>query len=399
MGEPALQPCKVPAEIRSDDCAGSFAHRAKGGNCYCAACRPRVHKIHQAARKSVSRALGNISKSLFLPASPGAIVVCDRLLTERSDRRTPDALLEKLHVHARLLREKGPQRQEVRERASNEAGAILLVLAKDRSGKRTTENAITVAHSMLRDAGILRGFDEASRRDLLSHASEAVKRYRRARAYADVVDALLHLANTFRIVESLGHPVDGDRAARSCALAALSELDERFGKRCADERIVRLRHQALLWLARFDGFEGANFLNRLDDDSLTPTCKVLTLRERVGVFVKDGSDLDEAHAGVKELNKQRARLARFPEFVEPTLVRPHIELLLREAELRHLPQRREEAIDMIREMYLPMYRHNRMGYYFGVLMKWGRDLGLNLNLARPTYASPVLPYLPTRPRG
>lgn len=223
--EPHTHQCQATAPVRSETCTGWFEHRTKGGNKYCDACKTSSHKRHQQARKAVSRALGGLSRRDFLLSTPGALLAFHDLLDEPRQGRGAEESFERLRALERLLDEQGPQQPDVRRRVVAEASAILATLLADRPAKPANAMALTLAHGVLRDAGALGSFEGTSRLDLLDHAVIPVEFYRRIRAHERFVDALLRLANTQRLLKTLGLREAGDAQARACVFAAVRELD------------------------------------------------------------------------------------------------------------------------------------------------------------------------------
>src|SRR5207244_1503952 len=122
----------------------------------------------------------------------------------------------------------------------------------------------------------------------------------------------------------------------------------------------------------------------------TPTIWIETYRELAGHFGKDWKYEDNARTALGHISRIRKENPGLTTYGAPTLLRPTIELLLgtrREAE-------KDEAIGMIEKEYLSLYHQDPHLYYWRQLKKWDRKYGLSLQVPAPTYASPILIYLP-----
>jgi hypothetical protein len=121
----------------------------------------------------------------------------------------------------------------------------------------------------------------------------------------------------------------------------------------------------------------------------TPSVWLETRRELAGYWSMR-EQFDEAQRELAALEALQKTTPSLPTYGAPTLLRPKIEYLFGTGNLND----RDRAIHLIEKDYRDLYRQDPHDYYFRQLQRWKRHYRLSFDLVPPTYASPILIYLP-----
>jgi hypothetical protein len=286
----------------------------------------------------------------------------------------------------RLLSLRGPQDQPTRTDVKQRAETIRILYEFEKPRNLDESYQYIQALEILRDVGVDGPRDLPT---LLRYGWEAVQFYRRIKDFPRLGRALQALANTCRLGKD-------DATAKNLTLSAYNVLNEKCDSR--EVNVACLLHQSIFWILRLTARDMDRATGRRDPKVLrlvelaeqvnTPAIWLETRRELAGYFGVWG-EIDRAK---EQISKLQAIRKSNPDISAeaPTLLRPSIELLL------HMdrPGARDHAVNLIRTTYMNLYRADPNLHYWNVLRRWSRDLRLSLALQQPTYASPILIYLP-----
>jgi hypothetical protein len=375
-------------------CGSDFDHR-RASNKYCETCgedRARWRR-DQNARQAVHRLL---VRREFLGILTPALVDGElgiRRTARWAQREQTDNQLAELE---RLLVQEGTHNPKIRSRLRTKAA--LLAQTIDPS----EHNQAARAWGLLSEVGVEAGENPTSSRlyaaKALSHYLAISRKDRDGSHHARFARALLRLSSQYRD--------DGDnRVAGQTANAAYYVLKEKSDPR--DPRVKQLLHQADLRSIRLlaSGLGETELVRRQRDEMIRlageiniPAFWLDTARELAGYWGE--RDPWRAKEQIVIISKLQAQTPNRPIDLDPTFLRPHVELLLA-ADGR---QKQEDGIRLIVEDYIALYRRHPHGHYADVLRRWCNrpncsKLGLpdqlnKLRLPRPTYNNSLMFSLP-----
>jgi hypothetical protein len=292
-----------------------------------------------------------------------------------------------LHQLDLLLSRKGPNYPEVRYFARVQADAIRLAFEAEPSRHTDDRRHYVRALEILRDTGLEYPYD-AER--LLHYAWTVVRFYYDEGDFLNLAKSLQALANTYRLNED-------ERNGKRFTHYAWHILNEQFSG-SKDPEVLTIVHQSAFWDLRLT----AGYLGRETEEQKcrrivdlagrvdTPAIWIETYRELAGHFGRDWKYEDKARTAIEHIDRIRKEQPGLTTYGAPTLLRPEIELRLGSGR----EEDKDEAIGLIETKYLPLYRRDPHVYYFRQLKKWDRKYGLSLDIPVPSYASPILVYMP-----
>lgn len=282
-----------------------------------------------------------------------------------------------------LLRRDGPVDAVLSESLRKRVACI--VTQFDEQGRLSTEEQQQYAQAM----GILTDVGATSRDGLpsligLSWSSADV--FLRQRSYRQLARALVSVAMTYRLVKQ-------ERRAREIIRHAYNILMDHMD--FSDHRDLCVLHCILTWEVRFhpDGQLGESKQSIKDrlievteilDD---PGASLSTTRDLGSYWLR--MEPDKAIAQADELLKFDSGEYRVPRYVVLSLVRQAIQCYM-------AMNRLDQAIEVIRNRFVPEYNAGRHIHYFDHAMEWDTKYGLGLRnvLMSPSYGSPIQIFLP-----
>src|SRR5207302_606520 len=98
-------------------------------------------------------------------------------------------------------------------------------------------------------------------------------------------------------------------------------------------------------------------------------------------------DPNRVHQHLRALALARRELGDHPSIADPTLVTPEAEFLFKH-------QRWDEAIHLIRERYVPLYRLYPNQYTYQKIMDWCAEHGFEVTVPEPEHTTAVLSFVP-----
>jgi hypothetical protein len=345
------------------------------------------------ARQAISRIKQLLSRRDLIRGSLATTLAFAVHVESRPDssgaRRTHTASV--LHELDLLLSHRGPQDPEVRSFTRVQADAIRLAYEAEPTSDQDDVRHYVHALEILRDAG---SENPADVERLLQYAHAVAKFYAERKDYLDLARSWQALANTCRIAED---KINGKKMTHQ----AWQILNEKFSQSRVPE-VLTIVHQSAFWDLRLfaDDIERADAEAKreqivdLAETVNTPAIWVETHRELAGHFGRNREYEDEARTELCQLEIVRKENPDLATHDAPTFLRPEIEILLESGRKGD----KDEAIHLIETEYLALYNRDRHVYFYNRLKDWERKYSLSLQVPPPTYASPILPYLP-RGRG
>ena len=383
--------CKNP------DCPNEFPHRTRGGNDFCSAdCRQYYHQATQNARSATRHLkihLSSPSQRGFMRGilaevmTPPYVNVLEALPSSSPARR--DSIWNELEALDSLMLTKGPCDPAVRAHIKTRAGSVAAALVLEKSLNLADRLLLVRTHELLRDLGTEGPPSAQSFAVLLGHATAAIRYFEEIHDFANLGRSLIALGNVHRLA-------DDEPSAVQKFRWAFHILHERCDSR--DPSVARLLHQVRFWRLRTTGQKllapwrirnEMAHLTRLAQQVNDPCIWIEHHREAAGFasFLLDDSDL--ASQRLQDMGGARRQLTNHTTWGDPTLVTPRILLLFE-------THRHEEAIDLIRRSYIPLYFEYPNLFNYRRILHWSRDYKFNVSISPPRFASAFLSYLPRR---
>ena len=308
------------------------------------------------------------------------------LSVSATDRR--EAVSKELDNLDSLMLARGPVAAAVRDEIRTRAGAVAAALAFEKFQDVPDRYLLVRARELLRDTGTEGTLSGRDMRLVFEHAGAAVCFFEEIHDFPNLGRVLIALGNTYRLVED-------QRRAGQKFLWALHILKEKCDP--DDLTVARLLHQVRFWRLRCVGQDLGRPQIRSEIAELTrlarqvndPRMWVEHYREEAGFSSYLLGEPDLALERLRDLDDARSRLTEHTSYADPTLLTPKIELLFESG-------RNEEAIELIKDQYLPQYLQHRHVYYHRQLSAWRADhlFDTGNQIPPPEYASAFLSYLP-----
>lgn len=385
LNEAALFRCQNPG------CEVRFAHRKRGPSKYCSsACR---QSLTENSRQSLSR-LRRYLKSLSVPLNPvanGEIGLPLNRFIESLPVSPGDQLecfLREVDALESLLIKDPtdfPMRAELRTRAI----VLILAISQFQSASAEVKDYQLIATrtlELLRDIPAEGTLTEDTLRTQLSYANSAVRFFLNQQDWPNTARTLIALGNVYRVA-------DFNREAAQKFRWAFYLLKEK----CKVDRpfLASLLHEAKCWRLRIRGMDKGQAAIRMEIDALRRLAFQATDARRWVMHQRDVAGFANYLLGDKELcERELAMLAlrRYElqirtEISDPTLLTPEIGFLF-------TSQRRDQAIELIRKQYLPLYELYPNEYNYKRIAAWRAAYRFEIAVPPPKYTTALLSYLP-----
>jgi hypothetical protein len=300
-----------------------------------------------------------------------------------------DTLWHELDTLDTLITVKGPMDAGTRTDLRTRAGMLAAAAGLDRVSSWVDDYRLLVirARELLRDVPVEGPLTANSLAMLLGHAGAAVRYFLEANDSLNLGRTLLSLANLYRIAER-------DREAKQKFRWALHVLKEKC--RSGSPIAATLLHEAKCWKLRTVGRDGMESeaiegeiaqLTRLAECADDPRRWVTHYRDITGFanYLLDDSNL--VHEMLHNLTLKYGTLVNHTAWGDPTLATPFIEFLF-------ATQQRDEAIQLVRERYVPLYRTVPNYYNYRKIMRWCKEHKFTVKISHPEHDGAFLSYLP-----